>query len=83
MTRQTNGEVEGVRWLELDGVRGVEFVELPPDYAQDVRRLQWQGYRTYLGQPQLVNIILSAEGRHFDRHADALRAVLYSTKFPS
>ena len=81
MTRQRNGEVTRVRWLELSGVRGIEFLEESPENAEDVRRLQWQGYRSYLGQTQLVNIILSTQGRHFQRHEDALHGILYSTRF--
>ncbi len=81
ISRQRNGDVARVRWLELDGVRGVEFLEESPENAEDVRRLQWQGYRNYLGQTQLVNIILSTQGRHFEHHQDALHGILYSTKF--
>lgn len=81
MTRQRNGEVVRVRWLELDGVRGIEFLEESPENAEDPRRLQWQGYRTYLGQTQLINIMLTAQGRHFSHHENALHGILYSTKF--
>ena len=78
--RQKNGEVAEVHWLELDGVRGVEFLETPPESKDSPRRLQWIAYRKYAGQTQLVNLILSSEGQHFDKHKDALFAILYSTK---
>jgi hypothetical protein len=80
VTRQKNGEVVEVRWLELDGVRGVQFLEAPPEKKDNPRRLQWQAYRKYAGQTQLLNLILSSEGQHFDKHKDALYGILYSTK---
>lgn len=80
VTRQKNGEVIAVRWLELDGVRGVEFLETPPEGKEDPRRLEWQAYRKYAGQTQLITLILSSQGQHFERHKDALYGILYSTK---
>jgi len=78
--RQKNGQVATVRWLEIDGVRGVEFLETPPGNKEDPRRLQWQAYRKYAGQTQLINLILSTQGQHFDMHKDELFGILYSTK---
>lgn len=78
--RQKQGEVSEVRWLELDGVRGVQFLETPPESKDSPRRLQWIAYRKFAGQTQMVNIILSSQGQHFDKHKDALYGVLYSTK---
>jgi len=79
-TRQKNGEVDELKWLELDGVRGVEFRESKPAKADDIRRLQWMAYRKYAGQTQLVNIILSSRGDNFVKHQDELYGVLYTTK---
>ncbi|HEY0544961.1 MAG TPA: hypothetical protein VGC91_06150 [Pyrinomonadaceae bacterium] len=78
--RKKNGEVAEVRWLEIDGLRGVEFLETPPESRDGIRRLQWMTYRKYAGQTQLVNLILSTEGQYFDKHKDELHAILYSTK---
>lgn len=78
--RKRNAEVDEVRWLKLDGLKGYMFRESAPEKDDDQRRLQWMAYRTYKGQPQLVNIMLTARGRDFARHEDALYAVLYSTK---
>jgi len=78
--RQKNGQVDEVKWLELDGVRGVEFRESKPPAADDIRRLQWMTYRKFAGQTQLVNFILSAKGDNFTKHQDELYAILYSTK---
>lgn len=68
------------RWLEIDGIKGVEFLEAAPEDADDPRRLQWQAYRTYNGEQQLINIILSSNGKNFSKHTDALHAILYSSK---
>ncbi|MDX6444285.1 MAG: hypothetical protein QOH71_1359 [Blastocatellia bacterium] len=78
--RSKNGQVDEVKWLELDGVRGVEFRESKPQMADDIRRLQWMTYRKYAGQTQLVNFILSGSGDNFAKHQDELYAILFSTK---
>ncbi len=80
VSRQKNGEVAEVRWLELDGVRGVQFLETPPEDKTGARRLQWLAYRKYAGQTQMVNLMLSTQGQHFDKHKDALYGIMYSTK---
>lgn len=78
--RQKNGEVDELKWLELDGVKGLQFRESNPAKPDDIRRLQWMTYRKYAGQNQLVNIILSSNGKTFPKVQDALYGVLYSTK---
>ena len=78
--REKNGQVDELKWLELDGARGVEFRESKPQMADDIRRLQWMTYRKYAGQTQLVNFILSTSGGRFDKHQDELYAILFSTK---
>jgi hypothetical protein len=80
VTRKKNGEVDEVRWLELDGVKGVAFREATPEGADDARRLQWLTYRKYAGQTQMVNLMLATAGRSFDKNKDAFYAILYSTK---
>lgn len=79
-TRKKNGEVDELKWLELDGVKGIQFRESNPAKPDDIRRLQWMAYRKYAGQNQLVNIILSSNGKTFPQVQDALYGVLYSTK---
>jgi len=78
--RQKNGEVDEIKWLELDGARGVEFRESKPQMADDIRRLQWMTYRKFGGQTQLVNFILSTSGGKFDSRSDELYGILFSTK---
>lgn len=78
--RKKNGEVDELKWLELDGVRGVQFRESKPQMADDFRRLQWMTYRKYANQTQLVNVMLATTGGKFEDHQDELYAILYSTK---
>jgi hypothetical protein len=79
-TDQKIGKYDEVRWLALDGQRGVQFRESKPEMADDIRRLEWRAYRTYAGQTQLVTLILSTNGTAFPKHEDELYAILYSTK---
>ena len=79
-TSQKIGKYDEVRWLEIDGLRGVEFRESRPEMADDIRRLEWQAYRKYAGQSQLVTLILSTNGGNFAKHEDELYGTLYSTK---
>ena len=78
--RLKNGEVDEVKWLELDGVRGTQFRESKPQMGSDLRRLQWLTLRKYAGQVQNVNVMLSGEADTFAKHQDELYAILYSTK---
>lgn len=79
-TRSKNGEVDELKWLELDGLKGVQFREANPEKPDGIRRLQWMAYRKYAGQVQLVNLILSSSGKGFPKHQDEMYAVLYSMK---
>lgn len=78
--RKQRGEVSEVRWIKLDGVKGVIFREAAPETPDGIQRLQWMGYRNYKGQTQLVNIMLSTQGRYFTQNEDAMYGILYSTK---
>ncbi len=79
-TRAKNGEVDELKWVEIDGVKGVQFREATPEKPDGIRRLQWMSYRKYLGQLQLINLMLATDGKDFDRHKDAMYGILYSTK---
>ncbi len=79
-TRAKNGEVDELKWMEIDGLTGVQFRESNPEHPDGIRRLQWLAYRKYLGQVQMVNLMLSSEGKDFDHHKDAMYGILYSTK---
>jgi hypothetical protein len=79
-SRSKNGEVDEVKWLEIDGLKGVEFRETNPEKPDDFRRLQWMAYRRYTGQVQMVNLMLATNGRGFPKHQDAMYGIMYSTK---
>lgn len=79
-TNQKIGKYDRVKWVEIDGLRGVEFRESKPEMADDIRRLEWQAYRKYAGQNQLVTLILSTNGASFQKHEDELYGILYSMK---
>ena len=79
-SRAKNGEVDEVKWVEIGGLKGVQFREANPEHPGDSRRLQWLAYRKYTGQLQLINLMLATDGKDFDRHKDALYGILYSTK---
>jgi hypothetical protein len=79
-TRAKNGEVDELKWVEIDGLKGVQFREANPEKPDGIRRLQWLAYRKYTGQVQMVNLMLASEGKDFDRQKDAMYGILYSTK---
>jgi hypothetical protein len=79
-TRAKNGEVDELKWVEIDGLTGVQFREANPEKPDDFRRLQWLAYRKYLGQVQMINLMLATTGKGFDTHKDAMYGILYSTK---
>ena len=79
-TRMDNGEVDELKWIEIDGLKGVQFRESNPESPDGHRRLQWLAYRDYAGQVQMVNLMLATTGKEFARHQDTMYAILYSTK---
>src|SRR5256885_13219941 len=79
-TEKKNGKYDEVKWLALDDLRGLEFRQSKQERPDDIRRLEWQGYRTYAGQTQLVTVILSTNDTNFPKREDELYGILYSTK---
>ena len=79
-SRAKNGEVDEVKWIEIDGLKGVQFREANPEKPDGFRRLQWIAFRKYSGQVQQINVMLSTDGKDFDRHKDAMYGILYSAK---
>ncbi|HEX8492432.1 MAG TPA: hypothetical protein VF658_06290 [Pyrinomonadaceae bacterium] len=73
------GKIDELRYLELDGLKGVQYRE-SPESGDDHKRLMWQAYRKYAGQTQLVNVNISSYKKDFPKHQDEFYAVLYSTK---
>lgn len=79
-TRAKNGEVDELKWVEIDGLKGVQFREANPEQPDGIRRLQWLAYRKYGGQVQMLNLMLASSGKGFPQHQDAMYGILYSTK---
>ena len=79
-TRRKHFEVDELKWVEISGLKGVQFRESNPEKPDDFRRLQWLAYRKYAGQVQMINIMLSSNGAGFPKHQDEMYGVLYSTK---
>jgi hypothetical protein len=79
-TRAQNGEVDELKWVEIDGLTGVQFREANPEKPDDFRRLQWLAYRKYSGQVQMINLMLATTGKGYEQHKDEMYGILYSTK---
>ena len=79
-SRAKNGEVDEVKWVEIDGLKGVQFREAVQEHPDAPRRLQWMAFRKYTGQLQEINLMLATQSQDFDRHKDAMYGILYSTK---
>jgi hypothetical protein len=73
-----NGRYESVRYVDIDGIKGVEWLEVMPEDKNGPRRHQWIGFRNYQGQNQQLNIMLSTKGSNFDKHRDDFAAIMYS-----
>ncbi len=74
------GKYESVRWLEIDGVKGVEWIEAMPEIKDGARRHQWIAFRNYQGQNQQLNIMVSTDGNKFEPKRDTFAAIMYSMK---
>ena len=77
--QKKNGKIDELRYLELDGLKGVQYRE-SPEKDDDHKRLMWLAYRKYAGQTQLVNVNISSYKKDFPKHQDEFYAILYSTK---
>lgn len=83
------GGSQDVRFLEIDGVRGVHFIvddevwKLPGGKPREefYRFIQWSAQRAYKGKRQVVTVSASAPVQSFSAHRDALYGVLASLKF--
>jgi hypothetical protein len=82
LQQQQSGEVRVVKRVALDGVNGIMFYENAPSNPDDVQRLQWLGYRNYLGQTEMVSIMITSKGKDAAQLEDTAYGILYSTKIP-
>ena len=74
------GKFQSAKYTEIDGIKGVEFVEAMPEDKEGARRHQWIAFRNHLGQNQQLNIMLATKGSNFEKHRDDFPAILYSMK---
>lgn len=81
LQRKKDGDVDLLRYMEIDNVKGVEFIDAMPEDKGDARRYQWIGYRLYNNQTQLITVIISTDGSKFNDKSDTFGAILYSMKF--
>jgi len=78
LQQMKNGKYESAKKVTIDGIPGVEFTEAATEGKDDIRRHQWIGYRSYLGQKQQVNVMTSTKNGNFAKHGDEFTAILYS-----
>lgn len=76
------GKYEKVRYLEIDGVKGVEWTEAMPELPDGPRRHQWIAFRRYQGQNQQLNIMLATKGTGFEKDRETFKSVMYSMSIP-
>ena len=80
VNRMKNGELKSVQYTEIDGIKGVEFIESSPEDKGDLRRHQWIAFRKYAGQVQMINAMTTAKGGSLEENTDTNNAILYSMK---
>ncbi len=80
VTKMKNGGLKSVQYTEIDGIKGVEFVESSPEDKGDAQRHQWIAFRKYAGQVQMINAMATASGSKFKDNNDVNTAILYSMK---
>jgi biopolymer transport protein ExbD len=80
LKRQQSGELDEVRYLELDGVKGLlsRYSERKADEREI--NLQWQAFRRYKGKLQFVSIGLWGSVNGPTERQRELSGILYSTK---
>ena len=79
LDQKESGKYTAVRWLELDGIKGVSSPKRPRE-TRGVQRVQWQGSLKHDGQKQLISLMVHSSGKGFPTHQDVLHGILYSSK---
>lgn len=78
--RLKSGTYDDLRYLEVDGVKGVVWRERPTDGQRTPRRLQWTAFRKHDGESQSIGVTITAPGDVFKKNEDLIYAILYSAK---
>jgi biopolymer transport protein ExbD len=77
---------EDLRYLEIDGVRGVHYLRDDKSMdaesrPQDEKRIIWNAQRLYNGERQIINVTILAPATSFSTQRDQLYCLLQSIKF--
>jgi hypothetical protein len=77
--RQKNGQLDEVKLVALDSLRGVQIREAATE-PQRPRSLQWTSMRNFGGNEQRINMSLSVKSAIFEKHREEFYAILNSTR---
>jgi hypothetical protein len=80
LLRLQAGKFDELRYLELDGVRGLFTRAAPGAVVDDAVTLNWVAYRRHKGKQQFISLHLSSPRNSFSKRRDEIYAVLASTK---
>src|SRR5258708_17927939 len=80
------GGEEDLRYLEIDGIKGVHYLRnekgFDKNYAsQDEKRIIWNAQRMYKGGRQIINVTVSSPTQGFTKDHETLYGLLQSIKF--
>jgi hypothetical protein len=81
-SRRKSGAIDDLRYLEIDGVKGVVVRECATQNPQTPRKLQWTAFRDFGGKKQSIAITITAPGGEFATREDVIYAILYSARIP-
>ena len=82
---ENSGE-EDLRYLEVDGVKGVHYLRNDKGWdekyqPQDQKHIIWNAQRMYNGTQQGINVTISCPSRNFAKDRETLYWLLQSIKF--
>ncbi len=81
LVEQRQGKYTEVRWLIIDGIKGVFSREAAGKDAREPRSMKWKCYRVYRGEHQLLEFSAYTSNRSFDRQSDTMQKIVESMKF--
>jgi hypothetical protein len=81
-----NSEEEDLRYLEVDGVKGVHYLRDDKGWdenyqPQDQKHIIWNAQRMYNGTRQGINVTISSPSRNFAKDRETLYWLLQSIRF--
>lgn len=81
LNQQKAGKVAEVKYLTIDGVKGVFHREADGNAPYNARGLVWKSLRTFRGKRQLLLFNLTVTERNNAKFRGELEKILYSIKF--